>query len=381
MDFDLGPEAEAFRLEVRAFLEHHFDEQRRRDAWRLGTLHDWQLHREMAARGWIAPHWPRSEGGDGRGELERVAMYEEFDRVGAPLDGLLTTMLAIETIKLLGNAEQREAYVPPALAGTALTCLGYSEPDSGSDVAAAKTRATRVDDSVWSITGQKMFTSLAHEAAHMFALTRTNDEVPKHRGLTVFMIPMQSPGIDVRPIQTLGGQLVNVVHLTDVTVPDTARIGEVDGGWRVMTTGLALERTVTQGPGKLFRHVEHWAQASGAIWSAPLREQLARIAIDAEVSKLFGYRLAWMAMNDKIGHVEGSMAKLFGSERFNRAASVLLDALGPHALLTADSAASAAGGEIEQAYRYAPFTTIAGGVSEVQRSIIAEHGLGLPKSR
>jgi alkylation response protein AidB-like acyl-CoA dehydrogenase len=335
----------------------------------------------MAARGWIAPHWPRSEGGDGRGELERVAMYEEFDRVGAPLDGLLTTMLAIETIKILGTTEQRRTYVPSALAGSALTCLGYSEPGSGSDVAAAKTKAVRMDGGWWSITGQKMFTSLAHEATYMFALTRTNDAVGKHRGLTVFMIPMDAAGVEVRPIKTLGGQLVNVVHLTDVAVPDDARIGDVDGGWKVMTTGLALERTVTAGPGQLFRRVERWAVDSGEISSVHLRDALARAAIDAEVAKLFGYRLAWMAMDGKIGHVEGSMAKLFGSERFNRDASALLDAVGPTALLTADSPGSVAQGDIEQAYRYAPFTTIAGGVSEVQRSIIAEHGLGLPKSR
>jgi alkylation response protein AidB-like acyl-CoA dehydrogenase len=300
VEFGLGDDAEALRKEVRAFIAEHVDDELRDRAWRSGTLHDWELHRAMAERRWIAPHWPSEVGGDDRGVFELVAMDEEFRNARVPLDGRSTTMLATDTIRHLGSEEMQRRVIPTVLSGERLICLGYSEPNSGSDVAAASTRAIR-DGEDWVINGQKMFTTIGHIASYIFLLTRTNSEVPKHRGLTMFLVPMDSPGIEVRPIQTLGGQLVNATYLTDVRVPDSARVGDVDGGWQVMTVGLALERGVSEGVGPTLRAVVDWAGSTRlpdgrrALDDVPLREQLARAAIHEEVCKLLWYRTAWIS--------------------------------------------------------------------------------------
>ena len=186
-------------------------------------------------------------------------MNEELSLSKAPIDGMRTTMLVTETLRHVGSDEQKERIIPRVLAGEVLICLGFSEPDSGSDVSSAKTRAVR-DGENWVINGQKMFTTLAHESAYIFLLARTNSEVPPHKGLTMFLVPMDLPGIDFNPISTLGGQLVNATFLNNVQVPDSCRTGEIDGGWDVLMVGLALERTVPFGPAPMLQHVVDWAR-------------------------------------------------------------------------------------------------------------------------
>ena len=265
--------------------------------------------------------------------------------------------------------------------------MGYSEPDSGSDVAAAKTRAVR-DGDEWVINGQKMFTSLAEEAAYVFLLTRTNTEVPKHQGLTMFLVPFDTPGIEIHEIKTLGGERTNVTYYNEVRVPDSARVGEVDGGWKVMTVAMTFERDV--GSAWVTRVLERaiaWACSAtddrgGRVIEDPLaRERLAGIAIDNEVSRLLSLRTNWINARNELPGVEGSMTKLFCSEAFQRATSELLDLMGPAGVLQQGAEAAAANGWIEHDYRFSTVTTIYGGTNEIQRSIIAERHLGLPRSR
>jgi alkylation response protein AidB-like acyl-CoA dehydrogenase len=270
-----------------------------------------------------------------------------------------------------------------------MCCLGYSEPDAGSDVAACATRAVR-DGDQWTINGQKMFTTLAHEADYVFLLARTNTEVAKHKGLTMFVVPMDQPGISVTPVHTMGGERTNITYYDDVTVDDTYRVGEVDGGWSVMMTALVFERN-SAWYGELVRLLDHglgWARsapspAGGTMVDDPLvRERLARIAIGNEVSNLLGWRAAWMASEGTLPGVEGTMAKLFTTEHYQFAANELVDALGVDGLRRhGDPSATAADGWIEAIYRHCQVTTIYGGTSEVLRGVIAERGLQLPRNR
>ncbi|HRW36874.1 MAG: acyl-CoA dehydrogenase [Acidimicrobiales bacterium] len=388
-DFRLGPAEEAFRAEVRAFLADHVDEEIIETAHRTGTMHAHGLHEAMVEAGWISAGWPAEFGGQGRSPLEMNALTEEMYFSGAPVDGLGVAAIVAHTILLDGTDWQKQTIIPEVLSGQALCSLGYSEPDAGSDVAACATRAVR-DGDEWTINGQKMFTTLAHEARYVFLLTRTNTEVAKHKGLTMFVVPMDTPGISITPVHTMGGERTNITYYDDVKVDDRYRVGEVDGGWKVMMTALVFERN-SSWYGEIVRLLDHglgWARATpapagGTMIDDPfVRERLARIAIGNEVANLLGWRAAWMAANHTLPGVEGTMAKMFTTEHYQWAANELIDALGVEGLRRhGDPTAGIDDGWIEAIYRHCQVTTIYGGTSEVCRNIIAERGLGLPRNR
>ena len=390
-DFKLGPDVAAFRAEVRAFLAENVTDEVIETAHRTGTIHDHGLHTKMAEAGWISAGWPAEFGGQGRSPLEMNALSEEMYLSGAPVDGLGVASLVAHTLLLCGTDWQKRTIIPEILSGQALCCLGYSEPDAGSDVASVVTKATR-DGDQWTVTGQKMFTTLAHEAQYVFLLTRTNTDVAKHKGLTMFVVPMDTEGISFTPVHTMGGERTNITYYDDVKVDDRYRVGEVDGGWAVMMTALVFERN-SAWYGELVRLLDHglgWARRTPSPTGATMaddplvRERLARIAIGNEVSNLLGWRAAWMAANDTLPGVEGTMAKLFTTEHYQFAANELIDALGADGLRRHGDASadeSIAHGWIEAIYRHCQVTTIYGGTSEVLRGIIAERGLQLPRNR
>lgn len=388
-DFRLDAEVIAFRDEVRSFLGSQVTDEVIESAHHSGTIHDWGLHRAMADQGWLSAGWPAEFGGQGRSPLEMNSLTEEMYLSGAPVDGLGVAALVAHTVLIDGTQWQKETIIPEILSGRAMCCLGYSEPDAGSDVAACATRAVR-DGDEWTINGQKMFTTLAHEAHYVFLLTRTNTEVAKHKGLTMFVIPMDTPGISFTPVHTMGGERTNITYYDDVKVDDKYRVGEVDGGWKVMMTALVFERN-SAWYGELVRLLDHglgWARATDApgggkmIDDPIVRERLARIAIGNEVSNLLGWRAAWMAANGTLPGVEGTMAKHFTTQHYQYAADELIDALGAEGIRRhGDPTAGVEDGWIEAIYRHCQVTTIYGGTSEVCRGIIAERGLGLPRNR
>ena len=388
MDFRLGEKSEAFRDEVRAFVDEHVTDKVRERVHRTGTVHDWDLHRAMAEKGWLGASWPEEFGGQGRDPFEMVALQEELSRAQAPVDGMGTTMMVAGVLRVAGSDGQRRDIVPRALAGEILIALGYSEPEAGSDVAAAATRAVR-DGDEWLIEGQKMFTTLAHEAQYVFLLTRTNTEVAKHKGLTMFLVPMDTPGIEIRPVHTMGGERTNITFYNSVRVPDSCRVGDVDDGWRLMQVALALERGGGIGA-EMRRHLDRavaWAREatdeSGKcrVDDPDVRSCLARAAMRSEVGRLLGLRTTWAAADGVPSHVHGSMAKLYATEALVQTASELVDLLGAEGVLQHGEPGAPADGWLEHALRHVQVTTIYGGTSEVQRSIIAEHGLGLPRTR
>ncbi|MBM3658447.1 MAG: acyl-CoA dehydrogenase [Actinobacteria bacterium] len=386
MDFRLGSEADAFRGIVREFLDEHLTDEIRERAHETGTVHDWDFHRALGERGWIAASWPVEYGGQGRSPYELTAMREELRLAGAPTDGLGNTLIVARTINHLGSPELKEELLPRVLRGEMIFALGYSEPDAGSDAAAAKTRAVR-DGDEWVINGQKMFTTLAHEAAYVLLLARTDPDVAKHQGLTMFLVPLDAAGVEITPVHTLGGERTNVTYYTDVRVPDRLRVGDVDHGWEVATVALAFERGgmgLTESD-RMWRQTVEWAstteRAGAPVIDDPLvRDRLARVAIANEVAKLLAYRVSWVVASGGVPSIEGSMHKLFYAERFQTAVAELMDMLGPEAVLAHGADDAPVDGWVEHQYRHAPVTTIYGGTSEVMRNIIAQRGLGLPRA-
>jgi alkylation response protein AidB-like acyl-CoA dehydrogenase len=317
----------------------------------------------------------------------------------APYHGVGTTMIVAGVLDHIGSDTQRAGVLPRLLAGEATAVLGYSEPGAGSDVASARTRAVPVDDgrTAWRINGQKMWTTLAHVADYCLLLTRTNPDVPKHRGLTMFLVPMDTPGITIQPIHTIADERTNVVFYDDVIVPDSCRLGGVDEGWKVMAIGLSMERGVfgsTAMLEPLLATVLDWARVPGETDSGELARPaddpavlgaIARARADAQVAFLLTQRTAWLNSAGEPVAVEGTIAKLFATTAYQRGSRELQDAVGLAGLLRAPSGEGglppAADGEIERAVRHSAVTTIQGGTSEIARNLIAEQRLGLPKTR
>jgi alkylation response protein AidB-like acyl-CoA dehydrogenase len=376
------PGATGFRAEVRTFLAEACPEDLVTRVHTSGTVHDWDFHRAAAARGLLRTGWDPEWGGEERSDDDIRALWEELARAGAPIDGWGTSDLVARTLARVGTDQQRRDVVPRVLTGEILICLGYSEPDSGSDVASASTRAERDGDG-WVINGQKMFTTLAHEAEYVFLLTRTNRDVPKHRGLTMFLVPMSQPGIEITPIHTLSGERTNITYYTDVHIPDTCRVGGVDGGWDVMTVALAYERnpTMVGELDRLLRLFLGWAHAHPDVRDRPaVRERLTRAVIDLHAGRVLSDRMSDIAATGALPIVEGSMAKLYSSEALVRASVGFLDSLGAAGMLSLGASGAPADGWVEVMHRHAQVTTIRAGTSEIQRTIIAERGLGLPRS-
>lgn len=388
MDFRLGERSDAFRQEVRDFLDEVFTDEMRARMHETGVHHDWEFHRAMVAKGWLAPGWPEDLGGQGRDPLEMIALAEELQRAGAPTYGISTTLLVANIIRHVGTDEQRRRFLPPALGGEIIIVLGFSEPEAGSDVAAAQTRAVRDGDG-WVVNGQKMFTTNAQEADYAFMLTRTNPDVPKHRGLTTFLVPLAQPGVEIRPVRTLSGERTNLTFYTDVRVDDSLRIGDVDRGWDVMTVGLTFERSGAQGGEsiRMLEAMERWAVAPGPTGGRPpiaderVKARLGRAAAENEVSVLLARRCAWLQHAGHMPGVEGSMAKLFASEAITRQSGDFVDMLGPDGIRSEGDPTAVQGGAADYGFRFALGTTTYGGTSEVQRNIIAQRGLGLPRPR
>jgi alkylation response protein AidB-like acyl-CoA dehydrogenase len=388
MDFRLGGKSEAVRREAQDFLAEAFTPEVRRTMEETGVHHSWDFHRKLVARGWLAPGWPKEFGGQGRDPLEILAFAEELQRAGAPTYGVGTTLMIAGVIRHIGTEEQKQLILPPALRGEIIIVLGFTEPESGSDVAAAQTRAVR-DGDQWVINGQKMFTTNAQEADYAFMLTRTNTEVPKHQGLTTFLVPLKQPGVEIREVRTISGERTNLTFYTDVRVDDSLRIGEVDGGWDTMAVGLTLERSGAQG-GQSFRllaAMEHWAATAvdpagrPRVTDPTVLARLGRAAAENEVSTLLARRSAWVQSTGGLPGVEGSMAKLFASEALTRQGGDFMDMLGPDGTRSTGDPTAVEGGAAEFALRFALGATTYGGTSEIQRNIIAQRGLGLPRAR
>ena len=380
MDFRLGPNADELRAEAAAFMEGFLTPERTEAYYRSGVSHDPDFTQELIARGWFAAGWAKEDGGAEREPLELHVFMEELMRHDAPTYANGVSLQVAKAIGYGGSELLRREVVPKILRAEVICALGFSEPGAGSDVANAQLRATRDGDD-WLINGSKMFTTNAHLADYIFVLTRSNPDVPKHKGLTMFLVPTDSPGFEYQAVYTVSGERTNITFYNDVSVPDTYRIGEVDGGWRVMTAALQDEHGAAFGIRieRLLEEAEAWAAESGRIADPDVRARLARVAAEAEVSVLLQRRAHWMTETGTIPEAEAPMAKLFSSEALVRASEDLADVMGPDALRSYFDPTAPRNGYVEHMARFALGTTIYAGTSEVQRNIIAQRGLGLPR--
>ncbi|MBV9665899.1 MAG: acyl-CoA dehydrogenase family protein [Actinobacteria bacterium] len=386
MDFRLGDKSDALRGDVREFLDGFMTPEREEALYRSGTSYDPEYTEAVVERGWLAAGWSEEEGGSGLSPLEMVTLHEELTRAEAPTYGPGVTMNIARVVARVGTPEQRADIVPKAMNGEIIMALGFTEPESGSDVAAARCRAVR-DGEEWVISGQKMFTTNAHIADYVFLLTRTNTEVPKHKGLTMFLVPVKQAGVEIQAVYTLSGERTNIVFFNDVRVSDTARIGDVDKGWTVMTVALADEHSAAFGSriGRMLDEAEAWArQPSPETGERPIdapdvRTRLARCAAAVEISLLMQRRNASLLQHGETPDIEGPMTKLFSSEALVHHAEDAVELMGPDGLRSYLDPTAPGGGRVEHYLRFSPGTTTYAGTSEIQRTIIAQRGLGLPR--
>jgi 3-oxocholest-4-en-26-oyl-CoA dehydrogenase alpha subunit len=385
MDFTEPENVKRIRAEADAFAAEHVTTEMVVEELRNGDGVSRPLMKALGERGWIAPTWPEDDGGAGLDPFEGAAILAAIRAVGGPTVGIGTTMLPANAIRALGSAELKRAILPGVAAGETLICLGYTEPEGGSDVFACKSRSVR-DGDEWVINGQKMFTTFAHRADYCFLLTRSDPDSQGPKGLTMFLVPMDTPGIERQPVRTMGYERTNIVFYNDVRVSDFYRIGEADRGLHVMRAALEAEQNVAPAAktGPLLAAATAWAERTpdgrgGVMLDDPLvRERLARLSIDVEVTELLGYRVAFL---EQLGAKPGPHAALFGPETYVAWSKEIVDMVGPAATVDWADEESVQGGTFECHYRTAVASTIYGGSSEVLRSLIAEQLLGLPRSR
>ncbi len=389
MQFRDSPEEAAIRQEVRDFIVKELPpDLRQPDESVLGVgvgedLRDKTWLKTLARRGWVAPAWPKEYGGAGMTVAEQFVYNEEMARARAPRPNYLAIGLIGPTIIVHGNDAQKREYLSGILSGEVYWCQGFSEPGSGSDLASLQTRAVQDGDD-FVISGQKIWTSGAHRADRMMLLGRTDTDAPKHKGISCFIVDMRAPGITVRPLTNMAEMhSFNEVFFDNVRVPKRDLLGELNRGWYVATTTLDFERSGIISAIGLEELLKEIAAATRPFWSkddgALARYELADRFIETAIAIMFSYRIASMQSKGLIPNMEASIMKLYSSELGQRIARTASRLAGLHGQLGPDSPYAPLMGRIERMYRIQAGSTLAGGTSEIQRTVIAQRGLGLPR--
>lgn len=390
MDLNLTDEERSFRDELRAWLQENVPEpwppeargEKSPEYW--AHLRAWQG--KLFEGGWAGLSWPTEYGGRGASPIQQSIFLAEVARSKAPQQlGVIGEGLVGPTIMVSGTPEQKERFLRPILTGEDVWCQGYSEPNSGSDLASLGTRAVRDGDS-YVVNGQKIWTSIAHVADWCFLLVRTDPAAPKHKGITCLLVDMKSPGVSTRPLRQMSGDAgFNEVFFTDVRVPVENQLGELNNGWRVGLTALMNERanlgvsvyvSFEEALAQLIELCRTRQRNGRPLASDPVvRQKIAQAAIELEIFRLNTDRALSRANAGETPGPEGSILKLFWSEMNQRLTQTAMEVLG-------DSAQLADFDNGSWVYRYlrSRGNTIEGGTSEIQRNILAERVLGLPKS-
>jgi alkylation response protein AidB-like acyl-CoA dehydrogenase len=388
VDFKDTPEEAAFREEVKEFIaaEAPLDRGDFQAAWQKG-LTWWGKLKE---RGWIAPAWPKEYGGAGMTVIEQFIFNEEMamHKAPRPMHLIIGLGMAGPTLIVHGTEEQRKRFLPQMLSGGDIWCQGYSEPEAGSDLASLKTRAVRDGDD-YVLNGQKTWTTLAHQAKWMIMLARTDPDAPKHKGISYFIVEMNSPGLTVQPLVNMtGGHEFNEVFLDNVRVPKENMVGEENRGWYAAVTTLDFERSsigsaigLRQEMEGLVRYAqEHTEDHTSTLGFSPtLRYELSDRMVETEVARMLSYRVASLQSRGLIPNYEASALKLFSTELHQRISETAIKILGLYGQLDRESAHAPLKGRLAYNFLRGAAHTIEGGTSEIQRNIIAQRGLGLPR--
>ncbi|OBA86277.1 acyl-CoA dehydrogenase [Mycobacteriaceae bacterium 1482268.1] len=386
MHFQLDDDTKAYRDGLRAHLDTVITPDFEERIYRSGVAHDDDFAKGLVDEGYFAPSWPPEFGGQNCDAWHEQVVNEELMRTDAPVYLSETTRMVASIIRAVGTPTMKDRILGGAMKGDITIALGFTEPECGSDVAAATTRAVR-EDGYWVINGSKMFTTNGHIADYVFLLARTSPDKPKHKGLTMFLVPLDSAGVEVQAVWTLSGERTNITFYSDVRISDEWRIGDVDGGWQVLGLSLQDEHASGWGPhiSRLLQHVEHWAATTRSddggnqLTKPDVRRRIARIAMEDEVSRLLQRRCVWMTEVGRIPVAEGPMSKVFSTEALVRASQDVMEMVGPDSVRSYFEPTAPQQGRFEHLMRFSLGTTIYAGTSEVQRSIIAQRGLGLPR--
>ncbi|SEK16736.1 MULTISPECIES: acyl-CoA dehydrogenase family protein [unclassified Variovorax] len=386
--YDLGEAGNAFREEVRAWLAQHWSGERKAAFDRL-PFHDREFDasfaKDIGKTGWIGLAWPREHGGQARSPMEQVAFIEEMERAEAPRIG---AAIQANALMVFGTPAQQARYLPEMLAGEAMHGMGYSEPNAGSDLASLRTSATREGDE-WVINGQKIWTT-TWWGKYMFLAARTDREAkPAHAGISMFIVPMDAPGIQVKPATTMyDGSFANIFY-DNVRLPADALVGPLHGGWKVLTSALATERGLIGGG--IVMKVVHGFELLCAQLRRPdaqgrrladdplVRDRVAALAAEIEVGRQLMMECAERIVDGVTPPEYGAISKVFSGELMERFGEAVLDMLGEPAALSHGAPGALDNGKFEQGLRHSLMWVISIGTNEIQRSLIAQRGLGLPR--
>jgi alkylation response protein AidB-like acyl-CoA dehydrogenase len=343
--------------------------------------------KQMAVDGWLGIGWPTEYGGQGRSAIEQFIFFDESMRAGAPVP-MLTINTVGPTIMEFGTPEQKEQFLPRILAGDIHFCIGYTEPESGTDLASLQTRAER-DGEEYLINGQKIYTSLAGDADYIWLATRTDPTVSKHKGISMFIVPMDTPGIKVVPMHLLGDHNINYTFYEDVRVPAANLVGGENNGWSLITSQLNHERVTLCSSGIIERaltDVRSWARSTKLADGRRVIDQewvqvhLARIHARLEFLKLINWKVAWTATQGHLDVADASTIKVFGTEFYLEAFKLMMEVVGQAGYLPKGSPRAVLAGRLEMYARSLVILTFGGGTNEIQRDLIAIFGLGMPRS-
>ena len=395
MDIHFTEQEEAFRQEIRQFLKEELPEDW--DPLDQGSPFSPErmpftrsMSKKLAEKGWLTLAWPKEYGGQARSIMEQTVYREEMTYWGAPGTDLGVGAISWvgPTLMIAGTEEQKAEHLPPIARAERYWCTLYSEPGSGSDLASLQTSA-ELDGDDYIINGQKIWTSAGHIADYGWLAARTDPDAPKHRGISLFLLDMKSPGVTVRPIiNMVGSHEFNEVYFDNVRIPKGNLVGEENRGWYTLAVALDFERS---GVGysasarrtleTLVKYAKETERNGKPLSEDPIvRHKLAEREIETEVSRWLSYRVAWMQSQDMMPNAEASMSKLFGTELTQRVAQTGMDILGMTGQLSKGSKWAPLQGYIQRIYLSSVSSTIAAGTSEIQRDIIARRGLGLPRA-
>jgi alkylation response protein AidB-like acyl-CoA dehydrogenase len=394
MDFRFTADEEAFRDEIRSFVHAELPAaygdrayNDREDAPREQGEVARAFQRKLADKGWLTLAWPKEYGGLGAGAMQQLIYNEEMSALRAPGFGGMGVAMVGPTLMLHGTDSQKDRFLTRIARGEMHWCQGFSEPGSGSDLASLQTKAVQDGDD-FIINGQKIWTSGAQRADYCILLARTDPEAPKHKGISYFLMDMKSPGISIAPLTNmLESAAFNQLFLDNVRIPRENLVGELNRGWYVATTTLDFERSGIQRivfANTLLDDMIAYAGASRAdgerlIDRPQVRHKLAELTIEFHVGRLLAYRVAWMQGRGLVPNAEASVAKLYSTELQSRFAATALSTLGLSGVLMRGSPHAPLDARLTSYYLAAVSYTIAAGTSEVQRNIIAQRGLGLPR--
>ncbi|MEY2944221.1 MAG: hypothetical protein RLY97_2235 [Pseudomonadota bacterium] len=383
IDFELGDAAEAISREIHAFFDTHATPEIRAKFHYSWEGYVPEIHQKLAEEKLLFPGLPAALSGRDIPPYAKIAASDAMEDVGYKTPAAGVAAMVAMMIHKYGSDELKKDVLSKILSGEVICSLGYSEPASGSDVFAAQCKATP-DGNGWRIDGTKMFTSGANLAHYVLMLSRTNNDVAKHKGLTMFIVPLKADGVTVQPVYTFQDERTNITFYDGVKIPDSYRLGEVDGGVKTMSAALEMEhgggfgkvmRKNCQAAEELCREITRAGRPLIANTAAQTR--LARSMVHVWISDMLAFRAQWASVEKKPNFAFGPMAKLFSSEKFHSDSRDLLDLTAPLSLSKRAGAAAL----VNMSYRHAQGTTIYGGTSEVHRSMVAERGLGLPRTR